>query len=246
MNKESISGQFSKSKITSTPVNETNERVAYFDKMLPTFPDEAIYIYSFEENRMIYARGWENILGYPDDEITMMQIVLLTTPHYAPFANELNDKALDFILKQRQDLEQYSFTIELKKTHKNGNEIPLITKVSVFESKEGVMTSIMGRSQINKSINLGKVMQYAAYGPKKSKFEDELNKQLFHHFAISKKEKEALSLVAKGFAYKEIAEMLNISQSAVEKRVQPLVKRFKVRSTAHLISFAYENHILPF
>ena len=245
MDKGSVSGQFSKSKISNVAADFTEERVAYFDKILPIFPDEAIYIYSFEENRMIYARGWETILGYADAEITMLKIMLLTTPDYAPFANELNDKALEFILKQRQDLEQYSFTIELKKTHKNGNEIPLITKVSVFESKDGLMTSIIGRSQINKSINLGKVMQYAAYGPKKSKFEAELNKKLFRHFAISKKEKEALSLVANGYAYKEIAEMLNISQSAVEKRLQPLVKRFNVRSTAHLISFAYENHILP-
>jgi DNA-binding CsgD family transcriptional regulator len=238
-------GDYSKSKITDNPADLETDLVKHLDNTLKRFPDEAIYIYSFEENRMIYARGWEKVLGYKDEEITMLKIVGSTTEEYAPFANELNDKALQFILKQTKDFDQYSFTIELKKHHKNGGEIPLIARVSVFESKNGQMTSIIGRSEINRSINLGKVMRYAAFGPKKSKFEEELNKQLFKHFAISHKEKEALSMVAKGYTYKEIADLLGISQSAVEKRIQPLCKRFNVKSTAHLVGFAYENHILP-
>ena len=71
------------------------------------------------------------------------------------------------------------------------------------------------------------------------------NKALFKHFAISDKEKEALALVAKGLSFKEIAGHLKVSSSAIEKRIIPMYRRFNVRSLAHLISFAYENHILP-
>ena len=45
--------------------------------------------------------------------------------------------------------------------------------------------------------------------------------------------------------FKEIAERLNVSQSAIEKRIIPLYKRFNVKSLPHLISFAYDNNILP-
>ena len=69
---------------------------------------------------MIYADGWEEVLGYKDDEITMLTIVSITSPEYAPFSNELNDKALRFINGRTDELEKYSFTIELKKIHKNG------------------------------------------------------------------------------------------------------------------------------
>ncbi|MCD8411645.1 response regulator transcription factor [Tenacibaculum finnmarkense] len=62
--------------------------------------------------------------------------------------------------------------------------------------------------------------------------------------AISKKEKEALYMAAKGMTFKEIAAQLNVSQSAVEKRLIPLYKRFNVKSLPHLISFAHTNHIL--
>ena len=88
-------------------------------------------------------------------------------------------------------------------------------------------------------------MRYAAYGPEKDAFEEELNKELFHYYAISQKEKEALALVAQGRSFKEIAMEFNVSQSAIEKRIIPLYKRFDVKSLTHLVTFAYENHILP-
>jgi len=240
----SETGNYSKSRITNIPADLQSEQARHFKKTIPRFPEEAIYIYSFKEGRMLYADGWEEILGYKDDEISMMTIVSITTPEYAPFSNELNDKALQFILNKTEELEKYSFTIELKKMHKNGTPVPLISKVGVYSSENGRVTAIMGHSHINRSINLGKVMRYAAYGPDKSEFEEELNKQLFQYFAISEKEKEALGMVAKGFSFKEIAGLLNVTQSAIEKRILPLYKRFNVKSLTHLISFAYDNHIL--
>ena len=49
---------------------------------------------------------------------------------------------------------------------------------------------------------------------------------------------------SKSYNYKQIAEKLNVSASAIEKRIIPLYKRFNVKSLPHLISFAYDNHIL--
>src|SRR6478609_1946527 len=134
--------------------------------------------------------------------------------------------------------------MELKKLHKNGSHIPVISKVGVFSTSGGRLTAIIGHFQINRSMKLGKVMGYAAYGPGKDIFEEELNKQLFRHYAISRKEKEALSLVAKGYSFKEIAEHFNVSPSAIEKRIIPMYKRFEVRGLTHLISFAHDNQIL--
>ena len=237
-------GKYSISLITDVPADLTSPEAIHYKKNILKFPEEAVYIYSFKKDRMIYADGWEEVLGYRDNEITMLKIVSISSPEYALFSNELNDKALMFINTKTEDLESYSFTIELKKIHKNGNHIPLILRVGVFRAEKGRVTEIIGHCQINKSLKFGKVMKYYAYGPAKSEFEENLNKVLFQHFAISGKEKEALALVAKGQSFKEIANYLNVSQSAIEKRIIPLYKRFNVRSLSHLISFAIENHIL--
>ena len=238
-------GDYSRNFITAIPADLESEQAKYFKQTIPRFPDEAIYIYSFKENRMIFANGWDEILGYQDDEINMLAIVNMSAPEFAPFSHDLNDKALKFIHGKTQQLEDYSFTIELKKIHKNGSHVPIIVRVGIFSSENGKIESIIGRFQINRNLIFGKVMRYAAYGPEKEKFEEELNKILFHHLAISNKEKEALSLVAKGYSFKEIAHELNVSHSAIEKRIIPLYKRFDVKSLTHLVSFAYDNNILP-
>lgn len=238
-------GDYSRNHITDVPADLESEQAKYFKQTIPQFPDEAIYIYSFKENRMIFAQGWQEVLGYKDSEINMLAIVNMSAPEFAPFSHDLNDKALKFIHGKSKNLEDYSFTIELKKIHKNGSHVPMIVRVGIFSSENGHIESIIGRFQINRNLIFGKVMRYSAYGPEKEKFEEELNKVLFNHLAISGKEKEALSLVAKGYSFKEIAHDLNVSHSAIEKRIIPLYKRFEVKSLTHLVSFAYDNNILP-
>ncbi|RZK73794.1 MAG: LuxR family transcriptional regulator [Pedobacter sp.] len=238
-------GEYSRTHISDVPANTESEEALYFKQTIPKFPEEAVYIYSFKLNKMIFASGWEEVLGYKDDEINMLAIVNMSAPDFAPFSHDLNDKALKFIHGKTKDLEKYSFTIELKKIHKEGYEVPIMARVGVYSSEDGKITSIIGRFQVNRSLIFGKVMRYAAYGPEKEKFEEELNKALFYHFAISNKEKEALALVAKGYSFKEIAHELNVSHSAIEKRILPLYKRFDLKSLTHLVSFAYDNNILP-
>ena len=215
-----------------------------YKNKVQSFIGQAVYIYSFEKNRMLYAAGWEDLLGYKSEEITLFKIVSLTSKRHFNFSNELNDKALQFLLATKKDLEKYSFTIEVEKIHKNGRIIPLFSRVGVFKTKDGKISEIIGISEKIHSRKLGNIMQYAVYGPTLSGFEETLNQQLFNKLGISRKEIEALELAAKGFAFKEIANELNVSQSAIEKRIIPLYKRFGVKSLPHLISFAHDNHIL--
>ncbi|NIJ45371.1 DNA-binding CsgD family transcriptional regulator [Wenyingzhuangia heitensis] len=237
-------GTYSKSLLTNTPVDQSSEVYKYYKNTLPSFPNQAVYIYSFKENRMVYAEGWEEILGYKDDEITMLTIVSITTPRFLKFSGELNDKAMVFFKGIKEGLTEYSFTLELEKIHKDGSVVPLFSRVGVHKATNGQIEEIIGYSEVIKTLRLGNVMQYAAYGPQVAQFEEALNKELFNHYAISRKEKEALALAAKGYAFKEIAEELGVSQSAIEKRIIPMYKRFGVKSLPHLIGFAYQNNIL--
>lgn len=209
------------------------------------FPDEAVYVYCFRRRQLIYADGFPAVLGFADDDITMLRITQLTTPQFAPFLSDITEKALQFLQTGHPGMEQYSFTVELKKFHRLGHEVPLIMRVGVYEADDDGVVSIIGRLQLAPNLRFGKVMRYAAYGPEKNLFEEELSKTLFAQPAISGKEREALCLVAGGAPFKEIADRLRISQSAVEKRILPLYKRFGVSSLPHLVSYAHDNGILP-
>ncbi len=237
-------GKLTRSLATSTPADLDTDIAKFYKNNLPRFPEEAIYIYSFKEQKMIYADGWDEVLGYKDSEISLKTIVESTTGDFLDFSMEINDKALQYLSTKKDKLEDYSFTIEIKKLHKNGTPIPLISQVGVYKSDEGKIIEIISRVFINRTLEFGKVMKYQIYGPEIHDFEELLSKALFDFCFISNKEQEALKLVASGLTFKEIAQELKISQSAVEKRIQPLYQRFNVKSISHLISFAHQNHIL--
>ncbi|GGH71105.1 DNA-binding CsgD family transcriptional regulator [Filimonas zeae] len=235
-------GQYSRMFISDVPAGPAG---AVPRPELLRFAEEAIYIYSFAESRMVYANGWKEVLGYEDAEVSLIQLVNATTPEFAPFSNDLNDKAIQFLHSKSENLEQYSFSIELKKFHKLGHTVPLLWRVGVYKTMGGKVVEVIGRAQVNHALKFGKVMKYATYGPAdKVEFEEELNKILFQHPAVSEREKEALALASQGYSFKEIAALLNISESAVEKRIRPMYKRFDCKSLSHLVKFGIENGII--
>lgn len=237
-------GAYSKALITNNPIEEGCPLCAHYEETLQCFPNQAAYIYSFEKQRMVFAKNWENLLGYRDEDVNMMQLVEITSPKYREFAYEINDKALRFLATKNENLTEYSFTIELEKQHADGSFVPLYWRVAVQKEVDGRVAEIYGLAEKIDSIRLGEVMNYAAYGPETSEFEESLSKELFRHHAISKKELEALQLAAKGYSFKEIANEFGVSQSAIEKRILPLYKRFDCKSLPHLVSFAHENKML--
>jgi len=237
-------GKYTRKRVSNIPFDATDATYKKYKEKIVQFGGQAVYIYSFEKNRMIFANGWEDMLGFKDEEITLLKIISLTSKRHASFSNDLNDKGLRFLKNITEDLNKYSFTIEVEKIHKNGEIVPVFSRVGVYKSLNGKILELIGISEKIHSRKLGNIMQYAAFGPETSRFEETLNEQLFNELGISSKEKEALELAAKGFAFKEIAEKLNVSQSAIEKRIIPLYKRFDVKSLAHLISFSHDNYIL--
>ncbi|WP_295233581.1 helix-turn-helix transcriptional regulator [Sediminibacterium sp.] len=246
MNKSNNLSKIDTSIVTDLPADPESSSYKQYKRSLLRFPDESIYIYSFKDKKLIYADGWEETLGFKDDEITLQTIIKQTDPSYAAFSNEINAKTIEFILSKKTGIKNYSFTVELKKIHRNGSMVPMEVKIGILSvDEDGMVNDIIGRFRINRNLHLGMVMRYDVQGPDKEEFEEVINKAVQKFWTISGKEKEALIYVAKGFSFKEIAEILGVSSSAIEKRVQPLYKRFNVKNLTHLVSFAYENHILP-
>ncbi|WP_283094557.1 response regulator transcription factor [Paenibacillus sp. ATY16] len=67
---------------------------------------------------------------------------------------------------------------------------------------------------------------------------------LFH--ALSEREKEVLSLTAKGYANKEIAEMLVISVKTVETHKSNVMEKLGLKSRPELIKYAMKKGLLNF
>lgn len=239
-------GSYSKKFITDVPMIKDSQEYNMFKNRLYKYPLEGVYIYSFEHGRMLYADGWENVVGIPDTEITMLSIVNMTSPEFAPFVHDINDKALQFLHKRNDRLTEYSFTIETKVRNRNNQDIPVVARVAVHDTYEdGTLRSIIGRFQVDYGIRFGKIMRYCAYGPEKEEFERNLNRNLFYPFRISDNELDILRMISKGHTYAEIGNEFNLSISQIERNIDQLLERFKEKNTTSLISFCYENMLLP-
>ncbi len=234
------------SMLSDVPADINSDIYKHYEKTLPIFPNQAIYIYSFKEQKMIYAKGWKDVLGYEDSEITMHKYINSTIPKYMDQTNEFNQKGLEFVNSKKENIDQYSFSREVQVYHKNGSIVPIYSRATIHKSENGNITEVLGFTQLMPSLKFGKIMKCAVYGPDTENFESLLNKQLFdsNSFKISKREREALKLMAVGHSYKEAADILCISLSAMEKRIRPLFKRFNVKSLPHLISFSKDNNII--
>jgi DNA-binding CsgD family transcriptional regulator len=238
-------GKYSKEFISDITADLSSKQANFYKNVIFKYPLEGVYIYSFEEGKMIYADGWEDVVGIPSNEISMLGIVNMTCPRFAPFVHDINDKALKFLHSNKSNLTQYSFTIETKIMHQNGSEIPVVAKVKVHETfLDGSLKSIMGRFQVDFGLKFGKIMRYAAYGPEKEKFEMDLNANLFYPFQISQQEADIISLLSSGQSYDEISTEINQDSAHIEKRVKDLMKRFEVKNETHLIAFAIENNLI--
>ena len=104
MNETPKYGEYSKQFLTNVPADLTSEEAAYFKKVIPKFPEEGVYIYSFVEGKMIYADGWEEVIGMASNKISMLPVVNMTAPEQANFVHEMNDKAMMFLNEKTEDL----------------------------------------------------------------------------------------------------------------------------------------------
>ena len=188
--KHKVKAQLDDGRYVTLPVNKETQDIVGKENIVNTF--FAPYTYkmwgkTIEELdpsilKRVPVRDDDNEYYFPNDEYQ----VLPKNGYTAVFEEILDHKNI------KVDLDKYSFTIELEKIHKNGEIIPLFSRAGIHKSKNGTILEIIGISERIHSRKLGNIMQYAAFGPITSLFEESLNEQLFNELGISRKEKEAL------------------------------------------------------
>lgn len=209
--------------------------------------EEALFIYNLEDKLMTYHDGWLNLIGLRKGEVNIYNLLDCIEPKFKDFVLAVTDNSLYYLSENRPNILDYSFSMEFQLVHQvSGEALPIRARIYSFEAnKEGYLTSILGRFELDRTISFNGKTKYTVYSPDKLRYIEGLDNRLFESHHITYKELEALRLLSKGFVIKQIADELEISNSAVEKRIYALYKRFDVKSHAHLVSFCYQHLILP-
>lgn len=241
------SKDFHKQVFTKAIKNFSKEEKAAFTAQLNRLDEEALFIYSLKQKRMIFHDGWLNLLGLRKGEVNIFSLLDCIEPRFKEFVMAVTDNSLYYLSENRPNILDYSFSMEFQLIHQiSGEALPIRARIYSFEAdQQGYLTSILARFELDKTISFDGKTKYTVYSPDKLRYIEGLDNRLFESHHITYKELEALRLLAKGYVIKQIANELDISNSAVEKRIYALYKRFDVKSHAHLISFCYQQLILP-
>ena len=211
---------------------------------IPCFSDEATFVYSVKTKKILYAQGWMELLGYANEEISMHLLVEITTPDHKEFIKEMNNQALAFILSKSSNLYEYSCTTECKKFSKQGEEVALLESVKVHHSLKGKVVEVIGTYKRNpRTPHLGN-KYFQASGPGIETLVEKMKLVAASEAIINGRERTILKMLAQGKSMKEIANVLYVSKSAIEKTVMPLYKRCNVRNLVELIAYSHKNGLI--
>lgn len=219
----------------------SNVDIAKYAK-IARFPDEALYVYSFEYSCIVYAAGWPELLGFGNDEINLQMLVSITTPDYINFVREINNESIKFIMNKTENLTDYSLVTESKLFSKDGKQIPLIISVGVLEYEQGKPLQIVGTFKHNTRIPHPGNKYFKASGKGIEELVETMKLVADRETTISEREKEIVTNLAKGLSLQATAQALYISKSTVEKIVSKLFRKIDVKNTNELISFVIKNN----
>jgi len=211
---------------------------------IPNFSDEATYVYSLKTKKILFARGWMELLGYENEEISMHMLVEITTPDHKEFIQEMNNQALAFILSKSANLYEYSCTTECIKFNKQGEEVALLESVKVHRSLKGKVVEVIGTYKRNPRMPHPGNKYFQASGPGIEILVEKMKLVAGHEALINVRERKILKMLAQGKSMKEVAEVLFVSKSAIEKTVMPLYRKCNVRNLVELIAYANKNGLI--
>lgn len=219
----------------------STEDVSKYAK-IARFPDEALYVYSFKSECIIYADGWPDLLGYANEEINLRMLISLTTPDYINFIHEMNNESILFIMSKTENLTDYSLVTESKLFNSSGKQTPLIISVSVLTSEHGKPIHILGSYKHNTRMPHPGNKYFRASGSDIETLIETMKVIADRESVLKEREREILKKLANGLSLQETAQELFISKSSVEKTVSKLFRKINAKNTNELISYSLKNN----
>ncbi|MEN8927505.1 MAG: hypothetical protein ABF240_01425, partial [Flavobacteriales bacterium] len=85
-------GKYTKAFLSDKKAKSQSIEYEYFNRTIEVKENEMVYIFSFNGNKLLFAKGYENILGISDSELDILQLNSLFTSYYERFVFEFHDR----------------------------------------------------------------------------------------------------------------------------------------------------------
>lgn len=217
---------------------------AHAHNMVPILPDQYVYAIDHARQELFMAKGFETVLGYPDDEMTLARNYSIIHPDDLEAVTTLVQRALSLLFNSPKPVEPMKgvWSLDHRARKANGEYIKVLRQVCVLgvdpvTGKVGSTLSICKDiSNIKASNTVG--WQYvgpdpdivAAFSPR-----NELPNVLYRP---SPRELDVLAKLAEGMNSRQIGHALNISSHTVNSHRKHLMAHTGATNVAALMALA--------
>lgn len=243
MKKSKYSGNYTKAFLSSdvSPLDSIEQ--TYYSNTIKLEENEAGYIYSFKDNKLIFSKGMDSLFGVDIKDVNILWLNEIYHSDFQSFVNEYHDRLLLYLYNHNQNLTGFLSRIIIKTSL---FETPLMLTIKVLKTDEGGnLISILGIVKKSELFKTSKVVQYSLDGIEDEHFMNKINFSLDFEQCISEKNIELLELLESKMSKSEIALKLGLNEIEISIRISNLKKRFEISSRQELIEFAVKNNLIP-
>ncbi len=218
------------------------ERIELLLGQLPRFPGHYLHIFNFSEGRVVYARGIEEVLGYPDEDFDLDLLFRIIHPEDASIVARLSECALEAMSKlcNPDSLQDLCLSLDYRLRKADGRYIRVLDQTSVFEldGATGTVHSAFSLCKDISGIKTSNTIGWQAHGFEFFNFQVPEGKAGQVVYRPTRRELEVLRKIAEGKGSRKIADELCISPLTVVTHRRNLLHRTGLKNVAQLIRHA--------
>ena len=212
---------------------------------IPLSQNECIYIVDFNKNKLVFSKGFHNLLGYDDKEISIDLISNLFHPDDAVLTNRIIKASILYCVDYPEDSSNNLLYISFRLRKKDGTYIKILSQSSIYDyDKSGRMTCTLIKftdiSFIDNTENVN--WDFKATNLNKRAFKEHIYK-VYQNF-FTEREIEVIVEIEKGHKNKQIANKLKISEHTVATHRKHILKKANCHNSEDLMVFCRGKGII--
>jgi len=206
---------------------------------------ECVYIIDFSKNKITFKNGFNNLLGYENEDITLDFLASKIHEEDNEMVNKIRIATAIFGLKNPKKECDYMLSLTYRIKKNDGTYANVLNQTTIYEADEnGRLISILNRlsdiSFMRNPLNVSWNVEGNDIDTKA--FKKEVYREYQDFF--SNRELEVIRKIAAGFTNKIIAKKLNISEHTVATHRKRILKKSNCHNSDELILFCSKNGIL--
>jgi DNA-binding CsgD family transcriptional regulator len=224
--------------------NSLNGNVSKLFTDFHMFHNESIFLLDYQQNKIVYKKGFQNVLGYSDDVITNDFIIKNIHPDEVDIVTRIIRAAITYCIEHPKNSSNNLLIIKHRMRKRNGTYIHVINQSSVFDVDESgrISTALVRFTDVTGMDVEQKVSwTFKASDLNEMAFKSIVYKSYKNFF--TKREIEIISEIQKGYTNKLIGVNLKISEHTVSTHRKNILKKSNCHNSDELISFCQDKCI---